>query len=266
LSYVAKMYASSESMMTDVRKLLSGQTQTEAILTQMNENLLLSDAVKTVAFREKDRTVLQEAIQEDIRLERWDTAAVLIEELSHRFGCKQEAQDLREEMDRYRRATLEEKINAAIKHVESLWLIHHYDEAQREVNALTQLYPQSQKVSSLEGQTEKRREAHKMELLGRWDKAIQNNDVDQGVELLKLLDAYLTPTEAAALEESARGVFRAKLHNMGVQFSLFVTQKEWTKALKIGKAIMEEFPNSRMAEEVREKLGILQERAGATAN
>ena len=40
--------------------------------------------------------------------------------------------------------------------------------------------------------------------------------------------------EAAALEESARGVFRARLHKMGVQFSLFVTEKAWNKALKLG--------------------------------
>ncbi len=102
---------------------------------------------------------------------------------------------------------------------------------------------------------------HKKELLARWDKAVQDNDVEQGVELLKLLDQHLTPTEAAALEESARGVFKAKLHNMGVQFSLFVTEKKWSRALKIGREIIDEYPNSRMAQEVRDKLEVLEKRA-----
>ena len=76
------------------------------------------------------------------------------------------------------------------------------------------------------------------------------------------MDNYLTPTEAAALEESARDVFRARLHNMGVQFSLFVTEQAWHKALKLGKEIIREYPNSRMAEEVRQKIDTLKQRAG----
>ena len=262
LAYFRRLQADSAGILSDLRKILAGQTQTEAILTQISENLLLSDSIKSVAFREKDRIVLEEAIQQDMRQERWDTAAALVDELARRFGCRQEAERLRGDMTRYQRATIDEKIDATIKHIESLWLIHHYDEGQQEVDALMRLYPQSQKVQALTGQTEQRRQTHKKELLARWDKAVQNDDVDQGVELLKLLDNYLTPTEAAALQESARGVFRARLHNMGVQFSLFVTEKKWSQALKVGKTIMEEFPNSRMAEEVRSKLNILQQRAG----
>jgi len=126
---------------------------------------------------------------------------------------------------------------------------------------LTTLYPDDQRVRDLQGQTERRRDQHKRELLDRWDKTVQKNDVEQGVEILKLLDSYLTPSEAAALEESARGVFRAKLHNMGLQFSIYVTEKKWHQALNIGQEIIAEYPNSRMAQEVRDKLEILTMRA-----
>jgi hypothetical protein len=85
--------------------------------------------------------------------------------------------------------------------------------------------------------------------------------VDKGIEILRELDQYLTKNEAAALEESARGVFRTKLHNMGLQFSLAVTEHNWRDALALGRQIMEEFPNSRMASEVRERIGILTKRA-----
>ena len=128
---------------------------------------------------------------------------------------------------------------------------------------MAKMYPQSDRVQALEGQTNKRQQEHKKDLLARWDKAVKNNDVDQGVELLKLLDNYLTPTEAAALEESARGVFKAKLHHMGVEFTKFVTEKEWSQALKLGKEIIQEFPNTRMAQEVRDKLPVLEERAAS---
>ena len=90
---------------------------------------------------------------------------------------------------------------------------------------------------------------------------LTEDDLDQGVDVLKLLDGFLTPTEGAALKESARGVFRAKLQKLGVQFSLFVTEKKWTQALELGNEIIAEFPNSRMAQEVRERLQILHQRA-----
>ncbi len=263
LYYVAIVSRNSESMVNDLRRLLAGQTQSEAILTQINENQLLSEAVKAVAFREKDRAVVQEAIQQDIRVGNWDSALYLIQVLDEKFSCPQEALKLRAELEEYRKATIQEKIDKGIKHIESLWMIHHYEDAQKEVELLMRIYPREERVQALEGETARRQQGHKKELLARWDKAVKSNDVEQGVELLKLLDEYLTPTEAAALEESARGVFRAKLHNMGVQFSLFVTEREWNKALKLGREIIEEFPNSRMAQEVRDKLPVLEQRAGS---
>ncbi len=261
---IGRLSDGNDSLVADIRKLLAGQTQTEAVLTNINENLLLSDKIKTIAFREKDRMVLTGAIEEDIRMERWSSAILLIKELEDRFGAADDATRLRAELQRLKNATRQEKLEEAIKHIESLWMIHHYADAQREVESLMSLYPQQPEVQKLHGETEKRREEHKKELLARWEAAVKKNDIDQGVELLKLLDDYLTPTEAAALEESARGVFKAKLLNMGVQFKLFVTEKKWSQALNLGRKIVEEYPNSRMAQEVREKLDILAEKAQAT--
>ena len=263
LAWVGHLAANSDSVVSDLRKLLAGQTQSEALLTHIGENLLLSDKVKSIAFREKDQMVLQGAIEEDMRMERWDSAAILIKELADRFGDQHQAQQLMQEMKRLQNSTLQEKIDAAVKHIESLWMIHHYADAQREVESLLRLYPQVERVQALKGETEKRRDEHKKALLARWEEAVRKNDIDQGVELLKLLDEYLTPTEAAALEESARGVFKAKLLNMGVQFKLFVTEKKWHQALNLGRKIIEEYPNSRMAQEVRDKLDILEQRARA---
>ncbi len=261
LHYLRRVVEESGSMTQDLRRLLSGQTQNQAILTQVSENILLCDAIKAIAFREKDLHVLQDAIGQDMRRERWDSAVALIKELAERFGRRAEAERLRVQLEQYKKATIEEKIDATIEHIESLWMIHHYEDAEREVEALLQLYPQNAKVGQLRGQTEKRRLDHKKELLERWNRAVSSHDYEQGVEVLKLLDQYLTPTEAAALRESVRGVFKGKLQNMGIQFSMFVTEKQWSKALQVGRDIMREFPRSRMAQEVREKLGVLERRA-----
>lgn len=260
LAHFHRMQAGREATLSTLRRLLAGQTQTEAILTQINENLLLSDAVKSVAFRDKDRAAIQDAIHQDIRREKWESAGLLADELEKRFG-RREAEILRQELADYRNATIQDKLDNAIAHIDSLWMIHHYDEAEQEVQTLLKLHPNETKVQGLQGQSEKRRQEHKASLLARWDEALKANDVDQGIDLLKMLDDHLTPTEAAALKESARGVFKAKLHQMGVQFSLLITEKKWSQSLNLGRVIIEEFPNSRMAEEVRSKLDILTQRA-----
>ncbi|MBN1764719.1 MAG: hypothetical protein JW860_05630 [Sedimentisphaerales bacterium] len=261
LLYIHDILMNSNSMITDLRRMALGQTKNEALLTNISENLLLSDAIKSVAFREKDRSVLQDAIRQDIHREKWDSARLLILELENRFGCRKEAQSLRGELDKHRNASQQDKIDTVIQQIESLWMIHHYNEAENEVEALSQLYPENEKVLALRGRTEIHRQKHKKGLLDRWEQAKKENDFDQGVEIIKLLDDYLTPEEGEALREAARDVFRAKLHNMGVQFKLFVTERKWRQALKVGQEIINEYPNTRMAQEVRDKLKILQERA-----
>ncbi len=134
-----------------------------------------------------------------------------------------------------------------------------------EVYQRTKVFPKDPKIVGLDERIESARAAHKHQLLQEYDQAVLKQDIDRSVELLKELDLYLTPQEGAALAESARGVFRAKLHNLGVQFALCVTDKNWAKAVEAGEDIVREFPNSRMAHEVQEKMDLLRRRATAGA-
>ena len=106
-----------------------------------------------------------------------------------------------------------------------------------------------------------KRAERKDHLLADWNQAVEDEQIDRGIDLLQKLDEYLSPTEAAQLKESARGVFRAKLQSLGAIFSVAVSEKKWHQALEIGQELITEFPNSRMAEEVKGKLGILHQRA-----
>ena len=83
---------------------------------------------------------------------------------------------------------------------------------------------------------------------------------------LKELDQYLSPAEAKALQASARDVFKDKLLQLGVQFRFAVTEKRWHDALTIGMEIIHDFPNARMAGEVREALDTLRQRARQPAS
>jgi len=121
-------------------------------------------------------------------------------------------------------------------------------------------------VAELPKELNRRREARKQELLARWKQAVDRNEIDEGIVILTELDPYLAGEEARALQESARGVFKARLLNMGVQFGLAVSESRWRDALEIGLQIRREFPNSRMAQEVAERTEVLRVRAGFVAD
>jgi hypothetical protein len=97
-------------------------------------------------------------------------------------------------------------------------------------------------------------------LLTAWDDAVQRRATDRCLEILKELDLYLTPNEGLALQEAAKDVFKTKLHNLGVQFSLAISGKNWARAIEIGRQITHHFPNSKMAGEIREKMDVLRQK------
>ena len=87
--------------------------------------------------------------------------------------------------------------------------------------------------------------------------AKDRGEVDKALDLMARLDKMLTPAEAEPFREAAREVFAKKRDNMGLQFKLAIQDKEWKTAVSVGEEIMGKFPNSRMAEEVREMIGQL---------
>ena len=70
-----------------------------------------------------------------------------------------------------------------------------------------------------------------------------------------------TYTDTTNQAMSLRQVFKDKLLLLGQQFTLAVRDHRWHEAIQLGETIAREFPNSRMAEEVREKMELLRERA-----
>ena len=135
----------------------------------------------------------------------------------------------------------------------------------REAQRILQAIPDNAKIAAMPQKIEAARIRHKRDLLQTYGELVRKNDIDGSIELLKQLDRYLSPQEAAALQDSARGIFRAKLHNIGVQFAIRVAEGQWAEAVASGEEIIQNYPNSRMAHEVRAKLDLLRQRANAPA-
>ena len=241
-----------------IETLMSSQASALRDLVELGS---LSDRAKSLVYREREIEAIREVVHHDLMKQDYRTAAAHIDHLENQLGYVDEASRLRKALEASRKGTREEQADVVIERIQGILDAHDWPRAQRESQRAMSLFPDNPKIANLPERIETARVQHKRDLLQAYGEATRRKDVDRGIELLRELDAYLTPQEAAALEESARGVFKAKLHNLGVQFALCVTDKNWPMALSVGEQIVGEYPNTRMAQEVREKLDHLRARA-----
>jgi len=231
-----------------------------SVLTQINQNTRLSETAKAIAFREADRQSLREAVFDKLQQQDFDTTYEIIDEIAHSTIYQELAEQLRAEADKYRDANDAERINQVIELIEKLFENCQWAKASAHIERLIKDYPTSEEAKAMRQKLLDKKQGRKKTLLTAWDDAIKRQDTDGSLEILRELDLYLTPNEGLALQEAARDVFRTKLHNLGVQFSLAVSEKRWNKAVETGHQIIRNFPNSRMAEEIREKWDILKQK------
>lgn len=232
------------------------------LLNQVSEQQLISERAKGIAFRESERDALRRAIREEMHRKDWDAALVLANEIEAVFGYKQEADRFREEIYNSREGEVRKIVNEVLGNIDRQCRAEQWTGALREAERLMGMFPNDAQVQNLPNEIEGRRQGHKKQLQDTYYDAVSRHDVDGSIEILKKLDPYLTPAEAEALQESARQIFKDKLMLLGQQFTLAVRDHNWNEAIRLGESIVTEFPNSRMAQEVRDKMELLRQRAG----
>jgi hypothetical protein len=228
-------------------------------LTQINHSTRVSETVKAIAFRDADRQSLRGAVFDKLQQQEFDAAQQIIDEIAKRPEYSDLAEQLRTQAEKYHIVIEQERINQAITHIERLLDNCHWSRASAQIEGLIKAYPDCEKAKLMRQILLDKKQERKKILLAAWDDAVRQQETDRSLEILKELDLYLTPNEGLALQEAARDIFRTKLHNLGVQISIAVTEKLWSGALNIGQQIIKEFPNSRMSEEIRGKLDVLEQ-------
>ncbi|MBN1805662.1 MAG: hypothetical protein JW837_10455 [Sedimentisphaerales bacterium] len=228
-------------------------------LAQINHSTRISETVKAIAFRDADRQSLRDAVFDKLQQQDFDAAQQIIDEIAKRPEYSDLAEQLKTQVEQYHAATDQERIKQAVAHIERLLDSCNWARASTQIEGLVKAYPDYEKAKLLRQTLVDKKQERKKILLAAWDDAVKQQETDRSLEILKELDLYLTPNEGLALQEAARDIFRTKLHNLGVQFSIAVTEKQWNGALDIGRQIIKEFPNSKMSQEIRGKLDVLEQ-------
>jgi hypothetical protein len=261
LSKASKIANTLEESDAKLDKIAETLEKNRSVLNQVNQSARLSETAKAIAFRDADRESLREAVFDKLQQKDFETAYDMIDEVAHSTIYQELVKQLTEEANRYRDATDQERINQVIAHIQKLFDNYQWAKASGLIERLIKAEPECERARELRQELVDKKNERKKVLLAAWDDAVKRQDTDRSLEILRELDLYLTSNEGLALQEAARGIFRNKLHNLGVEFSLAISGRQWTQALETGAQIIRDFPNSRMAEEIHAKWDALKERA-----
>lgn len=233
-----------------------------AVNTMVQESGL-SEGAKRVIHRREEREIIRRAIEQDLNDKDWDAAMVLVKELAERFGYRADAEEFRQRIEKARLQTLDADAAQALSKLDELIRHRKWAEAYAEAARIQRLYPDSHRAVGLRERVDREFELYRKELERRFLIAAQREQIDDAMDLLKELDQYLAPHEAEPLQEMARGVITKSRENLGVQFKLHLQDHEWQEAIDVGEQIVRDFPNTRMAEEVRNLMGTLRQRVAS---
>jgi hypothetical protein len=239
--------------------------QVSILLNLMSEQQLLSDRAISIAYREKDRDALRRAVHEELGRHDWDAALLLVDDMERAFGNKGEAKKLRKEITESRNEYVRKQIAEVASTIDKHTRGEQWNAAIREAEKLIAMFPENEQVKNLPHEIDNRRLAHKKQLMQNWHEAVARHDNDGSIEILKQLDHYLTSAEAESMQETVRSVFKEKLNELGARFSTAVKEQRWAEAIRVGEVITKEFPNVRIAQEVRESMDALKKRAAEPA-
>ncbi len=237
---------------------LEGNRQTLETIREIGP---LSDAAKQIAYRAKDLEALRSAIREDIDKGDFEAATMLVNAMEQRFGYVAEANKFRSQIEETNSAAIDARVHDTMERIDGLIQKKDWTAAARESEMLLRQFPNHAEARKLPWRVQEAQDETKRDLLKQWEAAVAKDDVEKSISLLRELDGYLMPSEAEAYKESARDVFKKRLQQLGSQFALQVHDKNWSAALRLGRMIVAEFPNTRMATEVKERLAVLQEKA-----
>ena len=233
-------------------------------IESMRHEAGLSETARRVLHRREERDLLRQAIEQDIQSEEWDAAMTLVKELAERFGYRLDAEEFRARIEQARTQTLDRSVKSLIEKLDNLIADRRWDEAQAKAAKIVHLFPDSPRTDGLIERVTVSRDRYKLELERKFLKAAEREEIDLAMSLLKEMDDYLGSGEAEPFREVARGVIGKARDNLGVRFKLAIQDRAWSVALEVGERIMADFPNTRMAEEVRRLLDTIRERVEAS--
>lgn len=245
----------------DADRIIDQVRQVQQAMERTAQHAALSDDARRVLNRSKERELLTRAIEEDIRSQDWSAAQILVTELAQRFGYERDAEQFRMRIELARAENLDKEVSEAIHQLDHLIVQRRWDDALVAADRIAAGFPVSPRVRGLRDRVSTAKRQYKEELERRFLLAAQAERAEEAMEIMRDLDHYLSEHEAEPFREVARGVIGKARENLGAAFKLACQDRQWEVAISLGEQISQQFPNTRMAQEVKQMLPSIRQRA-----
>lgn len=242
-----------------------GHDESVDLLRQIHEHTILSDTAKRVLYRDRELELLRRVIEDDIHRSDYNAALRLCDDMANVFGYREEAEAFRSRIESSRHERYEAQVHAALEELDGHLQHRDWRSAHEIAARIRRLFPEAHVSQVVENRINRARDEHKNELEIAFRDAAEREDFELAMERLRQLDRYMSPEEAEELSELAQTVVSKHRDNLGMQFKLAVSDRRWSDAARVGDAITAEFPNTKMAEEVRSMIDVIRTRATQTA-
>ena len=226
------------------------------------EAVQMSENAKRVLFRDRELSVLRNTVQEDIERGEFHSALVVCDQMATVFGAVEESEVLRTKVQTIIHNFHDARICEEVEKLENMLADRKWVEAYQDAARLRRLFPESPQLHGLEQRISDVRIHYRHDLEARFLEAASCENVEQAMKLLRELDGYLTPDEARKFRDTATGVITKYRDTLGARFKMAVSDRRWEEAIEFGEVITQQFPNTKMAEEVQTMLETIRIRAG----
>ena len=232
------------------------------ILHAVQDRLEMSDQVRSVLFGDRDREILEHTLQARLDTADFDGARALCDSIDA-------VSELRRKHGEALRAILNESLESHREHdlhdmvatFEALLQHRDWQQATELAARMREIAPDAAGSQQLDARIEQARQSHKAQLESQLLEASQRDDVEAAMRTLKELDRYMTREEAERLSTEAQSVIERHRERISTAFQLALREKRWIDAAKHGNQIIAEYPNTKMAQEVRSMIAVIRTRA-----
>ncbi len=234
-----------------------------SLLQDLHETSMLSDLAKRILYRDREMDLIQSAIEEDIERGDYNSGLVLCSDLERLFGYTDAAEHLRQRVLLARNSQLAARISEEMAAVTAMLDEGRIKDAEAAGKRLHRMYPDTPGIHGLDARIRSAKLQVRRDLRAAFLEAAERGDTRRAMALLRELDHHLSPEEAAEIQSAAEETVSRHREALSTRFKMAVSDHRWSEAVQAGEEIIEEFPNDRMAAEVREMLDRLKVRATA---
>jgi len=237
----------------------------EARLSQLTDVLLLSESARSAIYGDREESAIRAVFAGHLRRGDYDRAESFCDAIEAQLRRDDLARELREEINSIRHHAVQSELEDAIATFDSHLDQRNWGGAFAEAARIRERFPGTELIRDLEQRALAAREQHKAELRARFTDAAERDRIDEALSLMKELDRYLSREEGEQFAPLAQRVITRHRERLSGEFRQAVQERRWADASRTGEVIIRDYPNTKMADEVRSMIDLIRTRATQAA-